>query len=107
MYLCNYALKLRIVQNSNTLFPIAFQISLPQNLDFEMILQSTTTVILHYLYTHSLHKFNNFYEIEHQYYPKYSKVSNKHGHLITELPICGALCDLVPLVQFKRREKHP
>ena len=21
--------------------------------------------------------------------------------------ICGALCDLVPFVQFKKREKHP
>ena len=24
-----------------------------------------------------------------------------------ELSICGALCDLVPFAQFKKREKHP
>ena len=27
--------------------------------------------------------------------------------LVDAICICGALCDLVPFVQFKKREKHP
>ena len=33
-----------------------------------------------------------------------------HNFTITnchEMDICGALCDLVPFVQFKKREKYP
>ena len=40
-----------------------------------------------------------------------SSISNTHGKAIklgfVKAKICGALYDLVPCVQFKKREKHP
>ena len=36
-----------------------------------------------------------------------AKACSQVTMIIITLKICGALRDLVPLVQFKKREKHP